>query len=216
MDRFKSAHERTARLAAPLRTAVHEGLIDSLVAGIALVNPGFLTRDSIKMCLSPARVEVTPLRDSDYSLDVIDSGQAPPDWVATLTAAGMPVTPATWKAEVSDRRDARVHMIYYRGLIVATAMVRPIVGYASSVHLEWVAVHPEHQGRQLGRAVVTAAIRGASDSGYSSVFLLTNDERVPAISLYAGLGFKACLNSWDRSQHLRWRRIARRISDNLQ
>jgi GNAT superfamily N-acetyltransferase len=81
-------------------------------------------------------------------------------------------------------------------------------------YLEFIGTDPAHQGKGLGRVVVTAAMQAATGR-YRTVFLLTNDKRTPAIALYLSLGFKPCLNSWDRTQHLRWQRLAAALNRSL-
>jgi len=53
----------------------------------------------------------------------------------------------------------------------------------------WVATHPEHRGRGLGRAVVTAAVRSALSLPPRPVLLFTDDHREAAIRLYLRAGF---------------------------
>ena len=65
----------------------------------------------------------------------------------------------------------------------------PDVGAAIG-RVHWVAVLPEHQRRGLGRALVVATLRRLQELGYSSAYLTTGSENLPAIRLYQGLGFE--------------------------
>ncbi|MDE2919041.1 MAG: GNAT family N-acetyltransferase [Chloroflexota bacterium] len=63
--------------------------------------------------------------------------------------------------------------------------------------LDYVATHPDHQGRGLGRATCTAVSRYLAAQGCEMVSLLTDDWRLPAIHLYLSLGFEPVMNRED-------------------
>ncbi len=63
--------------------------------------------------------------------------------------------------------------------------------------LDYVATHPDHQGRGLGRATCTAVSRYLVAQGCELVSLLTDDWRLPAIHLYLSLGFEPVMNRED-------------------
>jgi len=56
--------------------------------------------------------------------------------------------------------------------------------------LHWVAVHPAHRRRRLGRAVVLDALRWMHQTGRRAAVLTTEVHRVAAVRLYLSLGFK--------------------------
>jgi mycothiol synthase len=56
--------------------------------------------------------------------------------------------------------------------------------------VHWVGVTPEHRGKGLARAVVTAVMRHHAARGMKRVFLETQGFRQPAIRLYLSLGFR--------------------------
>lgn len=60
---------------------------------------------------------------------------------------------------------------------------------ASTGRVHWVAVKPSHQRRGLGRALVVKTLRRLHELGYSSAYLTTGSENLPAIGLYRSLGF---------------------------
>jgi GNAT superfamily N-acetyltransferase len=74
--------------------------------------------------------------------------------------------------------------------IIATAAARhwperfPGMGF-----LAWVAVDTTYRGRGLGRAIVARAIDQFVADGHWPAILETDDERLPAMSTYLGLGF---------------------------
>ena len=192
---------------------VSDWLQDLAVAILAIPNPALLTRDSLKMCWTAIPIE-SASPPAPYRVGELRDRTAPIEWINTMTEAGMPVTARTWHAEVVDRLDAKVPSVFADDRLVASAILRPIAGVDDAAHLMWVAVSPAHQGKGLGRVVVAAAMHAAAGR-YRTVFLLTDDQRKPAIALYLSLGFKPCLNSWDRTQHLRWQRLSAALNISL-
>jgi ribosomal-protein-alanine N-acetyltransferase len=70
-----------------------------------------------------------------------------------------------------------------------------IVAYCSfwlvldEIHINNLAVRPEHRGRGYGRALVEFALRAGSAQGAASATLEVRRSNTPARRLYAGLGF---------------------------
>lgn len=81
------------------------------------------------------------------------------------------------------------------GKLVATAMAThkptPQLPYAGE--LSWVAGDRAHSGKGLGLAVCTAAVGRFARAGYKTVYLKTDDFRLPAIKTYLKLGFQPFL-----------------------
>ena len=75
--------------------------------------------------------------------------------------------------------------------------------------LDYVACHPDHRGRGLGRAVCCGVLRFFAGRGYESVTLLTDDVRLPAIALYLSLGFAPDMTREDMPG--RWEKIMRQL-----
>jgi len=73
----------------------------------------------------------------------------------------------------------------------------------------WVAVHPAHRRRGLGRSVTAAAALACGELAPRPVFLLTDDQRVAAIRTYLGLGFVP--DCTGPGQTARWRAILARL-----
>lgn len=93
------------------------------------------------------------------------------------------------------------------GGIVATAMglhdhseTHPFGG-----ELGWVAGHPAHVGRGLGKAVSAAVTARLMGAGYRNIHLYTKDERLAALSIYLKLGYVPLLTAPDTAD--RWQVI---------
>ena len=75
--------------------------------------------------------------------------------------------------------------------------------------LDYVACHPDHRGRGLGRAVCLGVLGFFAGRGYESVTLSTDDVRLPAIALYLSLGFAPDMTREDMPG--RWEEIMRQL-----
>jgi len=110
--------------------------------------------------------------------------------------------------EDADRR-AGSAVVAFEGRIVASTFasrmssdrVSPVTGKPGEPRregvLDYVATHPDHQGRGLGRATCTAVSRYLVGKGCEVVSLLTDDWRLPAIHLYLSMGFEQVMNRED-------------------
>jgi len=90
---------------------------------------------------------------------------------------------------------------------VATAQLHrhPDDTYSPTPELGWVAALRDYRGQGLGRAVCLAVLHFAASAGYDTIFLRTDDHRLPAIRTYLRLGFEPWLV--DPSAPERWARI---------
>ena len=97
------------------------------------------------------------------------------------------------------------------GSIVATAMARhsPRECYPSGGEMGWVAADPDHKGKGLGMAVCAAATARLIRAGYRSIYLLTDDWRLPALKTYLKLGYEPVAS--DEAMAARWRQIAQTL-----
>jgi ribosomal protein S18 acetylase RimI-like enzyme len=99
-----------------------------------------------------------------------------------------------WRMEVDGIVDAaaatpahRIGVVEDGGEVVAYA----IAGRAGREgFLQRLAVHPDHQGRGMGRALALDALRWLGRHGASSVLVNTHVDNVVALGLYADLGFR--------------------------
>ena len=78
----------------------------------------------------------------------------------------------------------------------------------------WVAVHPDFQGRGLGKFIVSAAVAQAKALGPRPIYLLTDDFRVPALRCYLKLGFAP--NNSHSSYPRRWADIFALLGEDYQ
>ncbi len=115
--------------------------------------------------------------------------------------------------EDADRR-AGSALVENQGAIVAVtfasrtsaSQANPVTGRPGEPRreglLDYVATHPEHQGRGLGRATCTAVSRYLVERGCETVQLLTDDWRLPAIHLYLSMGYQPVMGRSDMPE--RW------------
>ncbi len=93
------------------------------------------------------------------------------------------------------------------GALAAAAMAchepRPLHPFGGA--LNWVCGDPAHRGKGLGMAVCAAATARLLAAGYENIYLLTDDFRLPAISVYLRLGYQPFLFAPDMAE--RWRAV---------
>jgi mycothiol synthase len=97
------------------------------------------------------------------------------------------------------------------GELVATAMAshNPTPLHPFGGELGWVAGSNRHTGRGLGRAVCAAVVRRFLSAGYRRIYLLTDDWRLPALSIYLRLGFEPFLYAPDMAE--RWQTVYEKV-----
>jgi predicted dehydrogenase/GNAT superfamily N-acetyltransferase len=94
------------------------------------------------------------------------------------------------------------------GALVATANANngpepPL--FPEGGELGWVAADPAHAGKGLGRAVCAAVVRRFIEAGYRTIFLRTDDHRLPALKVYLDMGFEPVLFRGDMAR--RWENV---------
>lgn len=97
------------------------------------------------------------------------------------------------------------------GEIVATCMATHdptwLVPFCGEVG--WTATAPEHQGKGLGRAVVSAVVRRFLQAGYQTIHLYTEVWRTAAVGMYLKCGFEPYFEFED--DHEKWAEIYRQV-----
>lgn len=105
------------------------------------------------------------------------------------------------------------------GIFFATHEDRPVGTACAFLHpgesgdvpeLGWVAVHPAHRGRGLGRQICLAVLGFVGGLGHGYAYLLTEDFRLPAIKTYLRLGFEPEMT--DPSHPERWRLLREKLN----
>ena len=95
-----------------------------------------------------------------------------------------------WIAEHSGAHPALVAVI--DGTVVGFGSLspyRPRPAYSTSVE-DSVYVHPDHQGRGVGRAILSSLVSIASDLGFHAVFARIVGGHEASIALHKGCGFE--------------------------
>jgi mycothiol synthase len=89
--------------------------------------------------------------------------------------------------------------------IVATSVAchNPIDHHPFGGELGWVAVDPMHRGHGLGAVTSTAVVRRFQRAEYQTIYLRTDDFRLPAIRLYLAMGFRPFL--FEADMEARWK-----------
>ena len=144
--------------------------------------------------------------------------RAGPDDVAPLAAllgSAFPSeawTPARVDRELTSADDVIAVLLSGddAGLTATASARHDAMRYPGIGYLHWVAVAPRARGRGLGREAVLATVSVFADCGFEQVVLETDDDRLPAISSYLGLGFIPLLRADDHG--VRWSGVFRSLS----
>jgi predicted dehydrogenase/GNAT superfamily N-acetyltransferase len=90
------------------------------------------------------------------------------------------------------------------GKLVATAWAahNPSRLHPNGGSLEYVAADPDHKGHGLGQAVSAVVTRLLVERGYETIFLQTDDWRLPAIVCYLRLGYEPLM--YEPDMPARW------------
>ena len=112
-------------------------------------------------------------------------------------------------AEIVATNPQRVIIIEHEGRVVGSGMFAPDEADPSFSVMHLIAVLPEHRKKKLGVAICQYVLRGAHEDGFMRQRLTTDDDRLAAIALYLGLGFRPLYS--DASHPPRWRRVLSRL-----
>jgi len=96
--------------------------------------------------------------------------------------------------------------------IVAVTFATPIESSPPVGALDFVVTHPSHRNLGLGRAVCSAVANFFLNSDYQSVYLTTDDWRLPAIRIYLALGFKPEFTRDDMK--CRWKMVMKNLTES--
>jgi ribosomal protein S18 acetylase RimI-like enzyme len=151
---------------------------------------------------APANVELATDADADSLSQLLDASFAE-DWDSARVHRDL----------LDDKTVQATYLLREGDRIVATASARVLPEeYPGAGYLHWVASDPQLRGRGLGRAVTIAVMRHFVEDELASTVLETDDERLPAISVYLGLGYVPQYR--DASHEDRWSKIFRALNDH--
>ena len=204
------------RIKATLIAWTPDSLLGAVLPLLERFRPEVTSRSPLVMCcVTPGRGAATI--PAPYFLKIATGPTAPAGWIDTLRSAGIRVTDATWRSTFAGKAAASAAVLTdAAGSAIGTAGTTPLSAADGVALLTWVGIHAEHQGRGLAKPLVIAALHAAAANGMKTVFLLTDDHRLPAIRTYLSTGFRPCPHSWDWMQRPRWRRIARQLGMTLE
>lgn len=101
------------------------------------------------------------------------------------------------------------------GDLVATTMANnaPNADYPEGGELGWVAGDPEHKGKGLGYLTCAAVTAFLLEHGYTQMYLMTDDFRLPAIKTYLKLGWVP--DYYDDTMADRWKAVCEKLGWDL-
>lgn len=76
--------------------------------------------------------------------------------------------------------------------------------------LAWIAAHPDHHGKGLGRLVISLVTARFIELGYQNIHLFTEDFRLAALHLYLQMGYQPLL--YLPEMHERWQTVCEAIN----
>ena len=113
---------------------------------------------------------------------------------APFYAAGAitPDTFATWFGTDEDAHAARImYLLDGDGRAIGTAAAWSYDGFRAPAwgRVHWLAVDARHQGRGLGKVLLSAVCHRLVELGHTSAYLTTSRARPNAVALYRAFGF---------------------------
>lgn len=110
-------------------------------------------------------------------------------------------------ARVLARRQA--YLISPEGRPIGTSTAWAYDNGTGQIH--WIAIEPDHQGRGLGKPLLSVTCLRLQELGHTTAELGTSSARIPAVNMYLRFGFKPVAD--DESQAEGWREAAKYIDD---
>lgn len=99
------------------------------------------------------------------------------------------------------------HVLYLSkdGKDIATTTAVEKDSFPGEGWFRMVGVDPDSRGIGAGKLIALAALHSLAERGYKTVVLSTDDDRIPAISLYYRLGFRPIFTHESHAE--RWEKI---------
>ena len=117
-----------------------------------------------------------------------------PALAALLEACGFDLAGARLDEALAPCLPGGVKLIEHAasGALAATMMARhlPSPEFPFGGRIDWLAVHPDHRGRGLGRLAATLARDHLIECGYRRIWVTTQPHRPDAVRIFLGLGFE--------------------------
>ena len=132
-------------------------------------------------------------------------------WVALLGLADFDGwTRGRLEEYLADEERRQGSRVVCKGRTVVAGVFASRQGTLGSTGLlDFVASHPEHRGKGLGRATCVQVLRYFVERGDHSVVLTTDDRRLPALGLYLSLGFTPVMTGEDMPR--RWKAVMEQL-----
>ena len=121
---------------------------------------------------------------------------------------GLPVS-FSFLIKAGDYQPEHVLYLSHNGRIIATATAVESPTYPGVGWFRMIGVHQDARGIGAGKTVCLAALHALRDRGYTEAMLSTDDERLPAISLYLSLGFEPYYSH--ESHKERWEKVLKAL-----
>jgi len=152
---------------------------------------------------------IIPELAQGYSLRTYHEGDVAP-YIELLRRAGFSNWDAAKAQAVLDTVHANglffvIHDATQTLVATAAAQNKARQFHPAGGELGWVAADPQHRGKGLGYAVCAAATRRLIEAGHPTLYLLTDDFRLPAIRVYLRLGWIPFLYTAEMEE--RWRAV---------
>ncbi len=134
-------------------------------------------------------------------------------WLSVIKSSWPEYSPNDFGQYYNDAKipdDGFFTVLNDKGEIIAVAAILIAYHRENTATLHMVFSNPEYRGIGLGRAICTTVMNYTADKNINTVYLQTDDFRIPAIGLYLSLGFKPVF--WDTDMPERWRAIMKNFS----
>lgn len=129
----------------------------------------------------------------------------------------------SWKLSEKEWQDYKDQVLPNGLFLITHTNTNGLVATAGAVHkpnpgryyfpfggnLEYLIVHPEHRGKQLGSIVSAMVVQRFISAGYDNIRVCVQGFRVAAIKTYLRLGFVPFLHGEDI--YLRWQKICEQV-----
>ncbi len=99
--------------------------------------------------------------------------------------------------------------VTYNGKEIATGTASEHKAFPGEGWFRMVATVPEARGTGAGRLICEVMIQSLVARGYKTIALATDDDRIPAITLYLSLGFEPII--FDDEHKERWAKVMEQI-----